>query len=247
MILTINLEVSTRVKFYEVQKIFQKLENPNLEDVKLWLELLVYRLSEIFQNCINAYDYLDKKDLRKSLIENMDTLQIIKKYRENMFHNSRTILDKTIDSNFFQMTGEYFKGLHVKIGGYLEVGENRFKADHSEFVFTTEGIFEIKNPYTKDEIWEKLEYPSIITSNYDKIIGELRSSLIILQNEFFKIMKILREGKKEDTFIQMGTMVFFEGNKAFDLNGKHLDVYGALKIDPMDSSIDLKSKKIMRS
>ena len=235
----VDLEVSTMSKFYEIQRIFQNLEKSNFEDRKLWLEMLVYRLAEIFQNCIRSYEYLEKFDLRDSFLnrcKHNSSLEFLKKTREDMFHHSKNILNQTIYSDFFQINGEYFKGIHVKKGGFLWVGDYKFNASDSEFVFTTEGIFEIKNPYSKDELWQKLNYPSIITFDDDDISTKLKKCHSTLQSEFFKIRKILRrgDGKYEYKFKTKGNIKLFGDGKICDLNGKSLEVKGTLNLSPMN-------------
>ena len=254
--LDIDLEVSTMTKFYEVEKIFQKIDDSNLDDRQLWLVMLIYRLSEIFQNCMRSYEYLEggfgRSGLRSSFLQKCNTdssLAFLKKKREDMFHNSKSTLNRTIHSNFFQIDGEYFKGIHIKKGGMLQIGEDRFKANDSEFAFTTEGIFEIKNPFSKDERWEKLKYPSIITFDDKDIINKLRRCLDILRSEFFKIRKILKhgDGRYECEFNKKGNIRLFEGGKEYNLNGKSLEIKGAMRISPMSFGVDLISRKIKRS
>lgn len=252
----IDLEVSTMTKFYEVEKIFQKMERSDFEDRNLWLEMLFYRLSEIFQNCMRSYEYLeggfDRGDLLRSFLDKCkkdSSLRFLKKKREDIFHHSKSILNRTIHSDFFQIDGEYFKGIHIKKGGFLQIGEHRFKADDSEFAFTTEGMFEIKNPHSRDERWEKLEYPSIITFDDKDIIKKLKICRDILQDEFFEIRKILRhgDGSYECKFNTKGNIRLFEVGKEYNLNGQSLEIKGTQKISPTSLWVDLNSKKIKRS
>lgn len=250
-----DLEVSTMTKFYEIEKIFQKMEKSD-EDRKLWLEMLIYKLGEVFQNCMKSYEYLEKPDLRKSFLDRSSkerSLEFLKESRGAMYHKSKSVLDKTIHSNFMQIDGEYFKGIHVRKGGNLIVGEHQFDANDSEFAFTTEGIFEIKNPDSEDELWEKLEYPSITTFDDSDIIRKLVECHGILRTEFFKIRTILKrgDGKYEHRFKTKGNIKLFvtskEQSKVYDLNGQSLDVRGTLSISPMNFELDLQARQIKRT
>ena len=250
-----DLEVSTMTKFYEIEKIFQKMEKSD-EDRKLWLEMLIYKLGEVFQNCLRSYEYLERTDLLESFLarsRKKRSLEFLKESREALFHKSKSVLNKTIHSNFMQIDGEYFKGIHVRKGGIFVVGEHKFDADDSEFAFTTEGIFEITNPDSKDERWEKLEYPSIITFDDSDILNKLMACRDILQTEFFKIRTILKRGngKYEHRFKTKGNIRFFvknkEQNKEYDLNGKSLDIHGAFIISPMNLELDLQARQIKRT
>lgn len=242
-----DLEVSTMTKFYEIERIFQKMEKSD-EDRKLWLEMLIYKLGEVFQNCLRSYEYLEKPDLLESFLARSRkerSLEFLKESREAMFHKSKSVLSKTIHSDFMQINGEYFKGIHVRKGGILTVGEHEFNADDSEFAFTTEGIFEIINPDSKDERWEKLEYTSITTFDDSAIVRKLVDCHDILRTKFFKIRTILKrgDGKYEHRFKTKGNIRLFvkdkEQNKIYDLNGKSLDVRGLLIISPMNLKLDL--------
>ena len=244
-----NLLVSTMVKFNEFERLLEKFNlEVKIQDKKLYLESLTHKLGEIFQNHLRAYEYCEEidpggKNKFLSRIQKNKYLKFLQDYRGDLYHNSLDVIPRRIISDFFEIEGNYFEGLRVKDDGDLRVGENSFQSNKdTQYSITSEGFFKVKNPDSKEENWEFLEYPSIVMMDYGDSLEKLQESFTILKDEFFNIrtkMKKIAIGEfkgKELHFNNIGNISLFDESggevKSYDLQGSVV-VKGRFQINPL--------------
>lgn len=200
---------------------------------------------------MRAYEYLEKPDLKKDLINSFDKSKNtstgkIGKYREDLFHNGIHFFEKTIFYPFGIFKGRGFKGLHIKNGARYDIKNVwTFKADNSEYSITSEGVYEIKNIGSNEEQWNLIdEFPTITAINYEDIIKVINESVKELKIVWSNISKILNEGDGNNMYQflnENGKWELLEKINgeitSYKADSKTINVEGDLTITPPDKII----------
>lgn len=204
------------------------------------------QLSCVFQLAMRAYEYLEKNQEKKQLIDKYkktgnSSLGKIASYREDLFHDGIHFTEKEIFYPFARIKGRGFKAIHVKKNAKLEIqGFYIFHSSNSEFAITSEGVFEIINGGTPDESWLfHDQFPAITASNLDDVRDEIEKSIVDAKHIWCKLSGIVKagDGIHEYSFLnENGEWDLLENNngelKTYQAKQKVIRVEGYLKINP---------------
>ena len=168
----------------------------------------------------------------------------VKKYRDDLFHDGITFLDRTCFFPFAVIKGKGYTALRVKKGGELVVKNIRtFRAEETEFAITSEGVFEILHPDTKDENWrhcpDVLMLQAANTEDVEMLIREALVKLREVWNELSIVRKEGINGIPVEYLNEGGEFTLQEKSNsqltAYGYNGStKLIVKGSLTITPPD-------------
>jgi|TARA_B110000967_G_C18752996_1_gene493841 hypothetical protein len=249
----IDVETLARVEFSDIEFLLDTINNgkkdPRLE--RILYESIISKVAAIFQLAMRAYEYLEKPDLKKDLInafnksKNTSTGKI-GKYREDLFHSGVHFFEKTMFYPFGIFEGRGFKGIQIKKGAHLDIKNVwTFKSGNSEYSITSEGVYEIKNIGTNEEQWNLInEFPTISSVNYDDIIKVIDESVKELKIVWSNISTILNKGDgnhKYQFLNENGKWELLEkinGEiKSYKSDSQTINVTGVLRITPPDKLI----------
>ena len=120
-----NLEVAIMIKFSEFEEILKTIQKN--ESNRIYVEILIYKLGEIYQVLLRIHEYLKEKfpnDLKKIIERYKKSYlgEFAKDSRDDIFHNSKDITkNKKIISDFFEIKGEFFEGIRITKKGSLKI------------------------------------------------------------------------------------------------------------------------------
>lgn len=134
-----------------------------------------------------------EKDLLEG--EKLTAVGKIKKYRDDLFHDGITFLERDVFYPFATIKGKGYAPIRIKKGGKLIIKEvATLEAKDSEFAITSEGIFEIKNPDTEEESWKHMpEVFMLQSSNTCEVDSIIRDAL----QEHRKVWGVLSQLRKQ--------------------------------------------------
>ena len=198
----IDVETLARIEFSDIEYLLDTINKRQIDSrlERIIYESLISKIASIFQLAMRAYEYLEKPNLKKKLINDFNKSQNtsagkIGKYREDLFHGGIHFLDKTVFYPFGKVKGRGFKGIYVKKGAELNIiGVWKFHSNKNEYAITSEGVFEIENVSELNEKWTQINnFPTISTIDYESINNTISDCLNELKQVWFEISKVIKE------------------------------------------------------
>lgn len=249
----IDVETLARIEFSDIEYLLNMINKTKVDSrlERILYESIISKVAAIFQLAMRAYEYLEKPDLKKDLInafnksKNTSTGKI-GKYREDLFHSGVHFFEKTMFYPFGIFEGRGFKGIQIKKGAHLDIKNVwTFKSGNSEYSITSEGVYEIKNIGTNEEQWNLInEFPTISSVNYDDIIKVIDESVKELKIVWSDISTILNKGDgnhKYQFLNENGKWELLEkinGEiKSYKSDSQTINVNGVWRITPPDKLI----------
>lgn len=247
-----NIDYGTlaRIEFSDIDYLLNQLKQKSFDSrmERIIFETIVSKLASIWQLSLCASKYLEQKKLKNKLINDYhkdgDTSTgKIGKYRAEFFHKGIHFLNKKVFYPIGVFEGRGFKGIHIRKGSKLNIiGVREFIADNSEYAITSEGVFEIIAPNTKNEKWILLEdFPTITSVNFNETLTLIKESIGEMKEIWTEIDSIMRngDGNNKITFLNKnGKWELIEKkdgiNTKYQSTEKILEVNGELTITPPD-------------
>ena len=244
----IDVETLARIELSDIkfllEQIRKSVNSARLE--RILYETIINKLSCVFQLAMRAYEYLEKNQEKKQLIEKYkkagnSSLGKITSYREDLFHDGIHFIEKEIFYPFARIKGRGFKAVHVEKNAKLEIqGFYIFHSPNSEFAITSEGVFEIVNGGTPDEAWIFQDnFPAITASNSDGIRDAIEKAIVDAKHIWCQLSGIVKAGDAtyEYSFLNdNGEWDLLENDngelKTYHAKQKAIRVEGYLKINP---------------
>lgn len=249
----IDVETLARIEFSDVEFLLREIDKGIIDSrlEKILYESIISKMASVFQLAMRAYEYLEKTDLKKELINAFDKSKEtstgkIGKYREDLFHSGIHFFEKTMFYPFGKIEGRGYKGIHIKKGAKLDIkGVWKFHSDENEYAITSEGVFEILNAETEKEIWNKIdEFPTISAVNFDDIREIINYSIVELKLVWSKIKEIVKagDGIHQYSFLnENGKWELIETKNGeqtiYKAESKKLEVTGDLTMNPPEKII----------
>jgi hypothetical protein len=249
----IDVETLARIEFSDVEYLLSEIDKGNIDSrlEKILYESIISKMASVFQLAMRAYEYLENTDLKKELINAFNKSQNrstgkIGKYREDLFHSGIHFFEKTIFYPFGKIEGRGFKGLHIKKGARLNIsGVWDFNSDDNEYAITSEGVFEILNPETSEEKWNKIdEFPTVSAIDFNNIREVIDNSIVELKLVWSKIKEILKAGDGTHQYSFLNENGKWElivekngGHTIYKAESKKLEITGDLTINPPEKII----------
>tara|TARA_B110000977_G_scaffold73481_1_gene99467 strand:+ start:63 stop:527 length:465 start_codon:yes stop_codon:yes gene_type:complete len=124
----IDVETLARIEFSDIEYLLNMINKTKVDSrlERILYESIISKVAAIFQLAMRAYEYLEKPDLKKDLInafnksKNTSTGKI-GKYREDLFHSGVHFFEKTMFYPFGIFEGRGFKGIQIKKGAHLDI------------------------------------------------------------------------------------------------------------------------------
>ena len=219
-IIRIDVEAMARIEISDVEYILNEIKDtvdPRLR--RVLIETAVTKAATAYQLFLRACDYnrdACKGEVDDALKDIGNSLDQLKKQtnenhpknanstslgkaghaREKMFHDGIGFIQKTLIYPFGKISGRGFVGIRVKLGGKLKIkGVHVFDAKDTEYVITSEGVFEIHQPEKQNEEWKLLKLPLEITATDEPHTFEwLTDSVKLLKELWFQVASKMRDG-----------------------------------------------------
>jgi hypothetical protein len=248
-----DVETIARLELSDIDYLISFIQNENCESrmKRIHYETVVLKLSTVYQLAMDAYKYLGlsiKNDLNPRFGDGTFP-DLIRSYRNKFLHHGIHFLEKTTIYPFGKIDGRGFKGIHIKKGATFEIKNVwKFSSDTKDFALTSEGVFEIENPETKNESWTMLnDFPTIIATDFESIKSVITGSITELKLLWKEISEKIKygDGTHAYSFLnENGKWDLIEKNngsfKTYSAEKSPLVIKGNLTITP-PSNIKLKN------
>lgn len=242
----IDVETMARIEMSDIEYLQEKISNEKDNRlVRIMYETAITKLSTVFQLVMKSCKYLEQLDYLSEVKELSkkpnSKLGSIKKFREDLFHDGVGFIQKNTFYPIGKINGRGFVAIRVHLGATLRItGICNLEAKNSEFVVTSEGIFEIRSPSQADEKWILIDKMPIVSAvNYDETNEIILASLSELKSIWNKLQRIRQEGngKHSYTYLNEGSEWALKEKvdgklKIYSANSKSIEVKGDLTITP---------------
>jgi len=194
-----------------------------------------------------SYKYLERDIELKALIatskDTSTALSKVYKLRGDLFHSGISFVQKDTFYPFGSVKGRGFVALRICKGAILRIaGVVELNTLKTEYVITSEGVFEVHNLGKVSEEWISIDVvPTLTSVNYDEISDIISEAKNELKNIWCQLSSIREQGDGEHKYQYLneeGEWELLEKKggtiKKYSAIQKTMNVTGDLTITPPD-------------
>ena len=245
----IDVETMARIELSDIDYLLNKInKETDSQLVRIMYETVVTKLSTVFQLAIKAYKYLEKDIERKVLIANSkDTstaLSKVYKFRGDLFHSGISFVKKDTFYPFGSIKGRAFVALRIRRDAILRIkGVVELNAIKTEYVITSEGVFEIHNLGELSEEWISTDIiPTLTAVNYDETSDIILKAKTELKTIWYQLSLVREQGDGDNQYQYLNEggeweLLEKKGDKItkYSAKQKTINITGDFTITPPDS------------
>jgi hypothetical protein len=259
----IDVEALARLEISDIEFILETAKNSDARLKKVLYESALTKCATAWQLAMKAWEYLDESEEElKNMIgaypkSARQGIGLIGKIRGELFHQGIGFYERTTYYPFGKVYGRGYVAIRVKKSGCLNIkGYASLKSKDSEYVITSEGIYEIMKADTDEEKWIKRDDLLTVDASDDRKVEELikcgLSDLQVIWNNIKKYR--LSHLSSEITFLndgggwsiledKDGQISEYESKNCLRVEG-FLDFSApkAMKLKPSEGTIEYSSK-----
>ena len=245
----IDVESMARIEISDIEYLLEKAASEkDFRLQRILYETLVTKTASVFQLAMRACKYLGI-NCKQQLItpyskDSQSGIGRIGTFRENLFHDGISFIQKETYFPFGKITGRGFVAIRVNKGATFNIKDIYcFHSKESEYAITSEGFFEITNSGTPDEEWVLLDpFHKLEATNYETIMSIVQEALNDLKTIWYDLACVRKTGDGQHEYSYMnkgGTWELIEKNKdgqtMYQADQKTLQINGQLTITPPNS------------
>lgn len=244
----IDVESLARMEISDIDFILEAAQSSNGRSKKILYEAALTKCATAWQLAMRAWEYLEQHDKKKNQIDryskdSAEGIGLIGRLRGDLFHSGVSFYERTTFYPFGQVRGRGYVAMRVRKNGCLSIrGYANLTSKDSEFAITSEGIYEIKSPDTKEEKWIRRDDLLTINASDDTKVEEvIRNGLADLQSIWNEIKSYrLTSESHEITFLnEDGAWEILEEKEGeiskYESTTQSLDIKGSLSFSPPKS------------
>ena len=244
----IDVETMARIELSDIDFLLKEIsKETDSQLVRIFYETAITKLSVVFQLAMKAFKYLERnaelKAVKARSKDASSTLGTVNKFRGDLFHSGISFVQKDTFYPFGSVKGRGFVAMRIRKGAILRItGVVALGASETEYVITSEGVFEVHNIGEVSEEWIRTDIiPTLTAVNYDDISEIISRAKIELKEIWCQLASIREQGDEEHEYQYLNEggeweLIEKKGEKITKYSAiqKTINVTGVITITPPD-------------